>query len=248
MTILPGGRPPEPTRRSGAYLLVSSGGGVFPIGGGGAWGSRVDASDPTVGVIAGTRGHAVVRRTGAVERFGPEPPDVVRLGTGLGPVAVVRRLASGWWALHPGLARHVGSGRQVAVAADAVDLAGATDPLGVDGGGRLVDVDGAVLDDPGPLPGDLVGVVADAAGSGWWLVAANGSIVARAGAEPVDPIEVGAYPHPLAAVGPADPAGLVVVTADGRTHARLADHRGGLPRMPASGPIVAISPVPRPAG
>lgn len=245
MTVLPGGRPPAPPETAEAYVLVSRGGGVFPIGRCGLWGSVVDGDDPAVGVVAGERGYAVIRSSGAIDRAGPRAPELVHLGTGLGPVLVVRRLVTGWWALHAGLARHLGSGRQVAVGAGAVDLAGAADPVGVDRQGRLVGTDGEVLDAPGPLDDDLVGVVTKADGDGWWLVTTAGTIIARGTAEPFEPIAVGVYPHPLTAVGPAGGSdGFVVVTADGRTHSRGTDHPGVLPRMPASGPIVAISPVP----
>ncbi len=245
MTVLPSARPPATVATAGSYLLVSRAGGVFPVGRTGLWGSTVDAEDPAVGVVAGRRGHVVVRSSGSLDRAGPHAPELVHLGTGLGPVLVVRRLATGWWALHPGLARHLGSGRQVTVGADAVDLAGAADPVGVDRQGRLVGPDGAVLDDPGPLDDDLLGVVTTGDGGGWWLVTTVGTVIARGQATPFEPIAIGAYPHPLVAVGPSGGGdGFVVATADGRVHARGTTYPGGLPRRPHSGPIVAISPVP----
>ena len=245
MTVLPPGRPPAAIETAGSYVLVSRGGGVFPVGRTGLWGSSIDADDPAVGVVAGRRGHVVIRASGALDRAGPLAPELVHLGSGLGPVLVVRRLVTGWWALHPGLARHLGSGRQVAVGASAVDLAGAADPVGVDRQGRLVDADGSVLDDPGPLDDDLVGVVTTGDGGGWWLVTSAGTLIARGGATPFEPIQIGVYPFPLAAVGPGPRGdGLVVSTADGRVHSRGTSYPGGLPRQPRSGPIVAISPVP----
>ncbi|MEM9714238.1 MAG: hypothetical protein AAGA17_18600, partial [Actinomycetota bacterium] len=179
MTVLPGGRPPEPTTTAGDHLAVSAGGGVFPIGRVGLWGSSIDPDDPAVGIVPGRRGHAVVRRSGAIEAAGPRPPDLAHPAAGTGDIRVVRRLPSGWWALHAGVARHLGSGRQVAVSAGAVDLAGAADPVGVDGQGRLVGTDDDVLDDPGPLDDDLVGVVTAPDGGGWWIVTTAGTIVAR---------------------------------------------------------------------
>ena len=122
MTVLPSGRPPATVETAGSYLLVSRGGGVFPVGRTGLWGSTVDAEDAVVGVVAGRRGHVVVRSSGTLDRAGPQAPELVHLGTGLGPVLVVRRLVTGWWTLHPGLARHLSSGRQVAVGASTTRL------------------------------------------------------------------------------------------------------------------------------
>ncbi|MEM9712921.1 MAG: hypothetical protein AAGA17_11935, partial [Actinomycetota bacterium] len=110
--------------------------------------------------------------------------------------------------------------------------------------GRLVGTDDDVLDDPGPLDDDLVGVVTAPDGGGWWIVTTAGTIVARGTAEPFEPIDTSVYPHRLTAVGPGPTSGLVVVTADGRTHSRGTSYPGGLRRMPASGRVVAISPVP----
>lgn len=239
MSFLPTAEPPPMPPPTTPYLAVSRGGGVFPVGEVGRWPSRRDDEDPAVGIVAAVRGHVVVRRSGRLDAAGTGTP---RLAVAPGPVRRVRPVAGRWWALADGGATALDTGEHLELPPGTVDLVGGGEPVSLDDAGRARSPAGDLLDDPGPLDDGLLGAVGGAAG--WWLVTTSGRIHGRGGAPDHEPIDTSTYPHPLTAVGPAPRGeGLVVVTADGRVHARGTGYPGGLPRAVASGPIVALSPV-----
>ncbi|MEM9606565.1 MAG: hypothetical protein AAGA99_04015 [Actinomycetota bacterium] len=240
MTFVPTAELPSPPPTGAPHVAVSAAGGVFPVGAVGFWGSRLDPDDPAVGVIAAARGTAVVRRSGRVDTAGPDAP-VVRAPSI--EVRAVRRLGGRWWALGDRRVVALDDGESFGVAAGSIDVVRHGEgPVGVDRSGAVRSPDGAVLDDPGGLDGELLGAIDGA--EGWWIVARSGTVLARGGAAAHDGVDTSTYPHPLTAVGPTlDGRGLVIATADGRLHARGTPYPGGLPRPAASGAVTAVSPV-----